>query len=103
MHRLGCLCGEQKEPSSSKSRGCLLLVVVIKMYPIFLFCLLLHVVLTFIFCKGLVCCLTGFYQPNRDDDEARYYLLDTRHLHVILFIYIYFFLIYTDICHITHF
>ena len=101
MHRLGYLCGEQKERSSSKSRGCLLSVVVIKMYPIFR--LLLHVVFTFIFCKGLVCCLTGFYQPNRDDDEARYYLLDTRHLHVILFIYIYFFLIYTDICHITHF
>lgn len=77
MHRLGYLCGEQKERSSSKSRGCLLLVVVIKMYPIFLFCLLLHVVFTFIFCKGLVCCLNGFYQPNRDDDEARYYLLDT--------------------------
>ena len=75
MQRLGYLCVEQKERSSSKSRGCLLLVVVIKMYPMFLFCLLLHVVFTFIFSKGLVCCLTGFYQPNRDDDEARYYLL----------------------------
>ena len=27
------------------------------------------VIFTFIFCKWLVCCLTGFYQPNRDDDD----------------------------------
>ena len=27
----------------------------------------LHVIFTFIFCKWLVCCLTGFYQPNRDE------------------------------------
>jgi len=30
---------------------------------------LLHVICTFIFCKWLVCCLTGFYQPNRDNDD----------------------------------
>ena len=78
MHRLGYLRGDQKERNSSKSRGSLLLVVVIKIYPRFLFCLLLHVVFTLIFCTGLVCCLTGFYQHNRDDDEA-HVLLATRY------------------------
>ena len=31
--------------------------------------LLLHIIFTFIFCKWLVCCLNGFYNPNRDDDD----------------------------------
>ena len=32
--------------------------------------LLLHAIFTCIFCKWLlVCCLIGFYQPNRDDDD----------------------------------
>ena len=30
---------------------------------------MLHIIFTFIFCKWLVCCLTGFYRPNRDDDD----------------------------------
>ena len=30
--------------------------------------LLMRVNFTFIFCKLLVCCLTGYYQPNRNDD-----------------------------------
>ena len=38
MHRLGYLSGEQKECSSSKSRECLLLVVVIKMYLLIVAC-----------------------------------------------------------------
>ena len=38
MHRLGYLRGDQKERNSSKSRGSLLLVVVIKMYPIIVAC-----------------------------------------------------------------
>ena len=29
----------------------------------------MHVIFIFIFCQWLVCCLTGFYQPNRDDDD----------------------------------
>ena len=32
------------------------------------FYLLWHVILTFTFCKRLVCCLTGFHRPNWDDD-----------------------------------
>ena len=30
---------------------------------------MLYVIFTFIFCKWLVCCLTGFNQRNRDNDE----------------------------------
>ena len=36
---------------------------------LFSFYSLLHVIFTVICCKWLVCCLTGFYQPKRDDDD----------------------------------
>ena len=32
----------------------------------------MHVIFIFIFCQWLVCYLTGFYQPNQDDDDDEF-------------------------------